>query len=170
MRDAVGNDAAGQSPRATPEFDLEAAPASDGDRLWAALGHLGIFGGAWLLAPLVVYLIKRNGSPFVRWHSFQAVVLAIWTFCMSVLSGGIVLLAFVLAFILGKLGFASAAGVVVLLSFLPIFCVWAFSLLMSVVGGLRSLRGRPFTMPVVGRVARGAIDRRERHAIASPRS
>jgi uncharacterized Tic20 family protein len=42
------------------------------DRLWAMLAYLlTLFASA--IAPLVVYLIKRDESPYVRYHSAQAV-------------------------------------------------------------------------------------------------
>ena len=60
----------------------------DRDDRWAMACYLGaIF--FWLLAPLVIYLIKRNHSLFVRTHAVQAFNLTL-TATLFAISGGIV--------------------------------------------------------------------------------
>ena len=60
----------------------------DRDDRWAMACYLGaIF--FWLLAPLVIYLIKRNQSLFVRMHAAQAFNLTL-TATLFAISGGIV--------------------------------------------------------------------------------
>jgi len=60
----------------------------DRDDWWAMACYLGaIF--FWLLAPLVIYLIKRNHSLFVRTHAAQAFNLTL-TATLFAISGGIV--------------------------------------------------------------------------------
>ena len=60
----------------------------DRDDRWAMACYLGaIF--FWLLAPLVIYLIKRNRSLFVRTHAAQAFNLTL-TATLFAISGGIV--------------------------------------------------------------------------------
>ncbi len=60
----------------------------DRDDRWAMASYLGaIF--FWLLAPLVIYLIKRNRSLFVRTHAAQAFNLTL-TATLFAISGGIV--------------------------------------------------------------------------------
>jgi uncharacterized Tic20 family protein len=41
------------------------------DTVWAILAHLSIFAFA-LLGPLVIYLVKRDDSPFTRYHAAEA--------------------------------------------------------------------------------------------------
>jgi uncharacterized Tic20 family protein len=41
------------------------------DTVWAVLAHLSIFAFA-LLGPLVIYLVKRDSSPFSRYHAAEA--------------------------------------------------------------------------------------------------
>ena len=41
------------------------------DTTWAVLAHLSIFAFA-LLAPLVIYLVKKDESPFTRHHAAEA--------------------------------------------------------------------------------------------------
>src|SRR5579875_1654610 len=47
-----------------------------GDERWAMLGYLGVPFTGFVL-PLVIYLLKRRTSPFVRWHAGQALNLAV---------------------------------------------------------------------------------------------
>jgi uncharacterized Tic20 family protein len=58
----------------------ERAPAppgcAPGDERWAMLGYLGVPFTAFVL-PLVIYLLKRRTSPFIRWHAGQALNLAV---------------------------------------------------------------------------------------------
>jgi len=149
----VGNDTRVGSPEPRP--DDAAANASAIDRLWAAAAHLGPFFGFWLLAPLVVWLVKRGGSEFARWHSWQALVLTLWSFFGIVLGVLVLGLAVLVAGLLDKLGLRDAPEYVVLVGALPVAFVVLFSVAMSAIGGLKALRGRPWTMPIIGGIARG---------------
>lgn len=55
---------------------------SSSDRLAAAIAHGGT-AFAWFLAPLVVYLIKRNDS---RWASYHALQALLWSLLGTVVS------------------------------------------------------------------------------------
>jgi uncharacterized Tic20 family protein len=155
--DVIGNETAQRRDETLPEE--EAAPASMLDRLWAAAAHVGPFFGFWLVAPLVVYLIKRNGSAFARWHSYQALVLTLWSLFSYVLTGVFAGFGLLIAAILDKLGLERAAPIVFVVGALPIAFVAVFSVLMSAIGGLKALRGKPWTMPIIGRIARGRARR-----------
>jgi uncharacterized membrane protein len=143
----------------TAALDRTAPPLRDLDRLWAAGAHLAVFGGVWLIAPLVIYLLHRRGSPFVRWHSFQAIVLAIWTICACVIGALVLGLGLLGMLLMENLGLERAADMVMLVSATPIALVLLFSVAMSAIGGIKSLAGKPWTMPVVGRIAAGVIAR-----------
>jgi uncharacterized Tic20 family protein len=87
-------------------------PASQSDdRTWAMLGYLLTFVGGFV-APLIVYLVKKDQSPFVRHHAAQALNLAITSaiygialFVLAIVAGavshGVGLLLFLLYFPLG---------------------------------------------------------------------
>lgn len=47
-------------------------PIEQDDRLWAAIAHGLTFIEGGILGPLVVYLIKRDDSPFVAFHALQS--------------------------------------------------------------------------------------------------
>jgi uncharacterized protein len=67
---------------------VSAGPGASRDDLWAMASYLGaIF--FWLLAPLTIYLAKRNSSIFIRSHAAQAFNLTL-TATLFAVSGGIV--------------------------------------------------------------------------------
>lgn len=49
----------------------QGAPVAGDDTTWALLAHLSYFVLA-LIGPLVIYLVKRDSSPFVRAHAAEA--------------------------------------------------------------------------------------------------
>ena len=63
------------------------APGTSHEERWAMACYLGalLF---WLLAPLAIYLAKRNSSTFIRSHAAQAFNLTL-TATLFALSGGI---------------------------------------------------------------------------------
>ncbi|MCD0453551.1 DUF4870 domain-containing protein [Actinocorallia sp. API 0066] len=70
------------------------APVSPSDeRLWSIASHLGqlVFG---FLVPLVVYLVYKDRSTFIRWHSAQALNLAITAIGWSVVIGIVAIVTF----------------------------------------------------------------------------
>src|SRR5579875_601626 len=85
---AAGADAGGTGwPSAAAGDDQAAVTGSEpgpataggltpGDERWAMLGYLGVPFTGFVL-PLVIYLLKRRTSPFVRWHAGQALNLAV---------------------------------------------------------------------------------------------
>src|SRR6266496_4010021 len=66
--------------------DLPPAYSSAGSedgRIWAMMAYLGVMFLAFLL-PVVLYLVGRRRSPFVRYHAAQALNLWITVFLYSV--------------------------------------------------------------------------------------
>jgi len=68
--------------RPAPDALAPVPKHSSGDRLAAAIAHGGT-AFAWFLAPLVVYLIKRNDS---RWASYHALQALLWSLLGTVVS------------------------------------------------------------------------------------
>jgi hypothetical protein len=60
------------------------------DTVWAVLAHLSIFVFA-LLGPLVIYLVKRDTSPFTRYHAAEALNFHITLTIATVISAILVL-------------------------------------------------------------------------------
>lgn len=161
-KDLVGASGADAPTRLATE--REAPPRGDIDRLWAAAAHLAVFGGMWLVVPLVIYLLHRRGSPFVRWHAFQATVLAVWTVCACIIAGLVLGAGVLVMVLLDKLGLGEAGRVALLVGAAPLGFVLLFSVALSAIGGIRSLAGKPWTMPIIGRIASGMIAHKPRAA------
>lgn len=114
-----------------PPVPRSGALAPD-DTIWAMLSHLSLFVLS-LIGPLVIYLIKRDTSPFVRQHAAEALNFHISLFIFGVVS---VLLIFVLVGI-----FTTIA--------LGIYAVVA-TILAAVAAG----RGQPYRYPLSIRFVR----------------
>jgi uncharacterized Tic20 family protein len=86
------------------------SPTGSSDKLLAILCHLSFIFGLGFLLPLIVYLVKRNESPFVRAHSSEVLnfhlSLIIYAICAAVLI--LVLIGIPLLILIGLLGFICA--------------------------------------------------------------
>lgn len=102
-----------------------AGPSSD-DTTWAVLTHLSYF-VLGLIAPLVVYLVKKDSSPFVRQHAAEAL-----NFHLTLLIAFIVSTVLVLVLI----------GIVLLLA---VFLVGA---VLSVLAAIAAGRGEAYRYPM----------------------
>ncbi|CAM4200305.1 hypothetical protein GCM10009799_18120 [Nocardiopsis rhodophaea] len=96
------------------------------ERTMALLAHLG---GVFLsfLVPLVLYLVKKDESPFVRHHAAQAVNFQILVFIGSVVSWVLTL---------------------VLIGVFTLFAVWVASIIMGIVAAVAANKGEWYSYPV----------------------
>lgn len=106
------------------------SPNSD-DKLWAGLSYAGsIF---FAMPPIFIFAIKKGESDFIKFHSLQAILLAVSTivcsFALSILG---------LIPVIGL--FAGLAGLVLTLGF---FGLWIFMI-------IQSFTGKHFKIPVLG--------------------
>ena len=99
------------------------------EKLWATFCHLGALLGLGFLAPLVIFLIQRDQSPFVASHAKEALNFQI-TYLIII-----------------------AACIFLMWLVIPFFLVMAFGILAIVVGILASIRANeggfmslPFTI------------------------
>jgi uncharacterized protein len=97
------------------------------DRTWAMLGYLLTFVGGFI-APLIVYLVKKDQSPFVRHHAAQALNLAITSTIYSI---GL----FVLAIIAGAI--SHGLGFLLVLLYFPLGIAFIVYLIMAAVAANR---------------------------------
>ena len=86
------------------------APSDSSDKLLAILCHLSFLFGLGFLLPLIVYLVKRNESAFVRAHASEVlnfhISLLIYAICAAVLI--LVLIGIPLLILIGLFGFVCA--------------------------------------------------------------
>jgi uncharacterized Tic20 family protein len=106
--------------------------ASKDDKLWAALSHGLVLTGAHILAPLIIYLVKKDGSEmFVIEHARESL-----NFQISVLIYGF--------------GLAALIATVVLMP-LAILALWAlglFTFVLVIVATIKAASGETFEYPL----------------------
>jgi hypothetical protein len=131
-----------------------------GDLLLAALAYLSLFLGLWLIAPLAVYLVRREGSRFVAHHAAAAALLHLAAVPLGVAALGMSALLGVglLSFALGALGHPTFAAFAVFGAWLGPILV---CLLVTVWPAIRAARGHMGLTSPVGRMAASlvALDR-----------
>jgi uncharacterized protein len=116
-----------------PAPSLEPVPGiSSDDKLWAAIAHfssLAVYasGVGHILGPLIIWLWKRDTSPFVAEEAKEALNFNISITIYGVIAGVLVLV-FVGVFLLAALGI--------------------FHLVFVIVAGLKALEGRPYRYPL----------------------
>ena len=105
--------------------DIYIQPTQD-EKTLAMLAHvLGFFGS--FIVPLIIYLVKKDESPYVREHSKEALNFHITMAIYYTIS---IILILVLIGILGV-----------------IFCGF-FSLVVSIVAAIKALDGKPYRYPM----------------------
>lgn len=149
-----------------PSGQTEALPAasssvpptslSPGDeRTWAMLAHLSVFlnllsGFGGPIAALVIYLVFKDRSRYVAYHSLQALVFQlIWWAGGSALAGIAWVISGILSFILIGILFMPLAF---LLSCLPIA-----ALVYGVIGAIQTSQGQDFKYWLIGDWVRGTL-------------
>ncbi len=143
----VGDPQPGQ-PQASgqwPQQPLVNGTTND-DRTMALLTHLSIFIAAGI-APLVIYLVKKDTSPFVRHHSAEALNLIITVF-MTTLGmfalGGVFFVASSISEIFTVIGAALFFA-----GYLAVFCFMILGAVLSVIAAIKANKGESYRMPFV---------------------
>jgi uncharacterized Tic20 family protein len=133
----------GQYPGPYPgRYPGQPAPMNPSDeRTWAMLAHLSPWAGGLigfpLLGPLVVYLIYKDRSLFVRRHAAAALNFQIMLLIVSVVA---VVVGFVLTIV--TLGF----GLILLVPFLLLLVV--ASIVLQIMGAVAANKGQEFRYPL----------------------
>jgi uncharacterized Tic20 family protein len=97
------------------------------DRTWAMLAYLLNF-VAGIIAPLVIYLVKRDRSPFVRFHAAQSLNLSITCAIYSISL-------FVLALVAGAV--SHGLGFLLVLLYFPLGVIFVIYVIMAAVAANR---------------------------------
>lgn len=104
-----------------------AAPTQD-EKTLALVAHFGAL-LAWFIAPLVVYLVKKDESKYVAFHALQALYFSL----------------------------ACSAILVVTIPLLVGFVLWPVPVIFHIVAGVKVAGGAPYEYPVVGKIARRQV-------------
>ena len=107
-------------------------PVSSDDTTWALLAHLSYF-VLGLIGPLVIFLVKKDSSPFVRQHSAEALNFHIT-----------IMLASIVSFVL----------MLVLIGFLTLFAVIIAGAVYSVIAAIAANRGQSYRYPLTLRLVK----------------
>jgi len=129
----------------SPENNFQSAPPPYGDpygvtqddKTLAMLSYiLGIFTG--FLGPLILWLVKKDQSKFIAFHSLQALLLH-----------GVVVVGYILSSFL----------VILLIGLLTYPAFFVLGLVFSILAGLAANRGEWYEIPVIGAFARQQVGR-----------
>ncbi|MEV5751902.1 DUF4870 domain-containing protein [Actinoallomurus sp. NPDC052308] len=101
------------------------------ENTWALLAYIGQF-AVGFVAPLVVYLARKDGSPYLRFHGAQALNLAVTSF-LVILAGFVVSLA--------TLGIGAIVAIPAMLAYGVAHVVFL------VIAALRANKGEPYVIP-----------------------
>lgn len=88
----LGDSAPSAPPPGSPPPALPGGTITQEERLFAIVAYLGYFTGFWLVAPLVIYVLKRDSSRFVAHHALRAVILHVLAIPIFVACGVLYLL------------------------------------------------------------------------------
>ena len=132
----------------------EAVPTQD-EKTLAFLAHfLQLFGG--FIAPLVVYLVKKD-SRFVSFHALQALL---W----QIIYVAVYIVGFIVFFVAMFTAMATQpkGSPPAFFFFFPLFWLgfmggWVLTLIISIVYGIRAMRGEWAAYPIIGRWARRIV-------------
>ncbi len=108
------------------------------DVTWALMGYLGQF-AIGFIAPLVVYLARKDRSPFVRFHGAQALNLT-----LTYTIGTFATLLFVV------IGGTSGLGAYVLVFGVPLFLAFAVvHVVFLIIASIRANRREAYRIPAI---------------------
>jgi uncharacterized membrane protein len=129
----------------------------------AAIAHLSFFAGFWLVAPIVIYVMKRKESRFIGFHALQAILVQILSGVLTV--AGLVLM-IVGGVVAGALRNEAAAVVVMVLSVLLLALPGLGALAAHGVLAYGAWQGKSWEVPLIGRIAKGILGSDEEAAKA----
>ena len=143
---------------ATP--DAIDGPTTSEERLLAGIAHLGLFGGMWLVAPLAIYFLKGKQSRFVGFHAVQACLWNVVAVPLSIMGmffafGGMF---FGALFVDGHSPTSAARFVLPMLFVAALLGSSLFWLVVTIVAGVKALKGQAWSIPIIGRLARSVVD------------
>ena len=111
---------------------MESLPSTKDDRLWGMLAHLSTLSGfiipfGSVLGPLIIWLVKKEDSPFIDQHGKEALNFNISIFIYALVSAILML---------------------VLIGFLLVLCVVIFWIVFSIIAAIRANEGKLYQYPL----------------------
>lgn len=136
------------------------------DRLLAAAAYLGLLLGLWLVAPVAIYLYRRQESRFVAHHAARAALLHLACLALLVLCS---LLLSLLTLALATSPSTTALLVYALLAWLGGLLPYLASLVVLVLAAVRASQGREDRTTRLGRAVEWLL-RHDRAVARAPAS
>jgi len=118
----------------TAEYPAVPDPVPSESRGWATAAHLVPLIGLGFIAPLVIWLMKKEEDPFIEYHARES------------LNFQISLIIYILASVLLML---------VIIGFVLIFVVMIFALVVEVIAGIKAANGEFYRYPLIFRFVTG---------------
>ncbi|MFV9672552.1 MAG: DUF4870 domain-containing protein [Acidimicrobiia bacterium] len=118
----------------TTDYPAVPEPVPSESRGWATAAHLIPLIGLGFIAPLVIWLMKRDEDPFVGYHAREA-------------------LNFQISLIIYVIG--SIILMLVLIGFILIFVVPIFALVVMIIAGIKAANGEFYRYPLTLRFVTG---------------
>lgn len=111
---------------------------SSEEKTMAGLSQLSFLVGLGIIVPLIIWLIKKDTSEFIKKNVKQALG---WQIAMVVVFIGLMIVASILTFIIPLLGFLTG------LIYLALgICVLVF----GIMAGVKNFKGEDYIYPVIG--------------------
>ncbi len=124
----------------------------------AMLAHvMQLFGG--IIAPLVLYFLKRSESPFVAFHALQAILWQLAILAVSFLFWGVMAIVFFSSIITASNSPAPPPAFwIMMISVIAFsFLLFGVNLALAIMHGVRAYRGEWSVYPLVGDYARRIV-------------
>jgi len=118
----------------TTDYPAVPDPVPSDSRGWAAAAHLVPLIGLGFIAPLIIWLMKKEEDPFVEYHARES------------LNFQITLIIYIVA---------SIVLMFVIIGFVLIFVVLIFALVVEIIGGVKAANGEFYRYPLTFRFVTG---------------
>ncbi|MEN8235405.1 MAG: DUF4870 domain-containing protein [Actinomycetota bacterium] len=118
----------------TDDYPPVPDPVSSESRGWAAAAHLVPLIGFGFIAPLVIWLMKRDEDPFIEYHGREALNFQI-SFMIYMIASALLMFA-IIGFLL-----------------LPVVAIWGF--VVMIIAGVKGANGEFYRYPLIFRFVSG---------------
>lgn len=108
------------------------APTTQEERTWGMIVHLSslsgfLFGAGWIIAPLIIWLVKREEMPFVNQEGKKALNFQITMAIAAIISGILI---------------------IVLVGFVGLLAIAILQIIFPIMAGLKANEGESYTYPL----------------------